>query len=126
MTTTYVIVNDNSPNFVYLDLYVDDGFDTSSFLDLVFSFRHNYTLQHLTVIRKSAHSTATGEKKDSKEEQRQHSGSPMVQRRSHKELRMLLVEIFKLPKLTTLDFENFHEDEFDEFGDLFHSASRVQ
>ena len=121
MTTTYVIVNDNSPNFVYLDLYVDDGFDTSSFLDLVFSFRHNYTLQHLTVIRKSAHSTATGEKNDSKEEQRQHSGTPMVQR-----LRMLLVEIFKLPKLTTLDFENFHEDELDKFGDLFHSASRVQ
>lgn len=114
----------NCPSFVYLDLRVDEEFDTSSFLDLIFSFRHNYSLQHLTVIRKAPNNNGGGSV--GKQTEYPQPGSCNVpisgaQRRSEKELRMLLVEIFKLPKLQTLDFENFQKEELGMMDDLFSS-----
>ena len=100
----------NCPSFVCLDLRVDEEFDTSSFLDLTFSFRHNYTLQHLTVIRTPPNSTFDGSVGKQTEDPQPRSCNVLVaraRRRSKKELRMLLVEIFKLRKLQTLDFITF-------------------
>ena len=102
----------NPRHFFFLELLVDSDFDKKSFLDLVFSFRHNHTLRYVTLIR-----TGNDESTD---------GKPVVQR-STKELRLLIKEILTLPRLASLDFENFNEDDMGEFNDLLlKSGKRVQ
>jgi len=105
----------NSPSFVFLDLQVDDDFDEWSFTDLIFSFRHNYTIQYLTLIRS-----------DKKEERGKQSriNPEAPQKRTIEELRLLVEEVLRLPKLKRLDFENFEEGEFDKLKDLWQSTKR--
>ena len=115
----------NSPTFVGLDLHVDEGYDSATFLDLIYSFRHNYTLQHLTVIRKEP-TNAGGIHEAQKIQNHRSSGNQNLdtfRQRSNREIRMLLIEILKLPKLQTLNLENFHLEELDKFDDLFRSSA---
>ena len=104
-------LRENTRNFVFLDLLVDIDFDKNSFVDLIFSFRHNYTLRYVTLIR-----SGMDESTDVK---------PVVQR-STKELRLLVKEILRLPKLASLDFENFNDEELGKFNDLLKAGKRVQ
>ncbi|CAB9527885.1 expressed unknown protein [Seminavis robusta] len=89
----------NRPNFIFLDLNIDEDFDSKTFLDVIFSFRHNYTLRYLNLVR--------SEKREGDD------------RRSTKEIRRLLTEVLKLPRLETLDFEGFEKEELKQFDDLF-------
>lgn len=114
MTTAAKVIPDrlrgNPKNFVFLDINVDSDFDKETFIDLIFSFRHNYTLRYITLVRTS---------------QEEADGKPLVQR-SEKELRILVKEILRLPKLEMLDFENFDDEEVDSFDDLLQTGQRVQ
>lgn len=106
-------LRENPRNFFFLDINVDEDFDSNNFLDLVFSFRHNYTLRYVTLVRSTEDGEQTADKK------------PVVQR-THKELRLLVKEILRLPKLRMLDFENFGDDELQKFNDLLRSVKTVQ
>lgn len=101
-------LRENSSKFVFLDLNVDADWDSNSFIDLVFSMRHNYTLRYVTLVRTNSPDDKTRK--------------PIVQRTT-KELRMLIKEILQLPRLEMLDFENFEDTDFNKFGDLLRSAS---
>ena len=105
-------LRENPGNFIFLDLNVDSDFDKKSFLDLVFSVRHNYTLRYLTLVRTTKDQSTQDDKP--------------VQQRSMKELRLLVKEILSLPRLEMLDFENFTNEEITHFDDLLQSATRVQ
>lgn len=88
------MLRENSACFSCLDLCVDKDYDKPSFLDLIFSFRHNYTLKEVTLVRLP-----------------KHHRQKMQNHRTTEELQMLLEEIFKLPKLEALHLEHFEEEE---------------
>jgi hypothetical protein len=104
-------LRENAREFVSLELYIDENFDTTSFLDLVFSFRFNYTLESVKLVRRSISEDA---------------GSISTSRRTSEEIKMLLVELLKLPKLKTLSFKNFWEEDLKDMSDIIRKSKRVQ
>ena len=103
-------LRENTRNFIFLDLNVDSDYNFKEFKDLIISLRFNYTLRFVTLVR-NTHDEETGK--------------PVVQRTSS-ELRTLVKEIVKLPRLEMLDFENFADSELNQFEDLLSASKQVQ